>query len=941
MATITPTAQQQDVLDQIKGYFETKYGPEGYHKIFAIFLSAVAGSGKTSTIMMIAEMIAQLERDYGTHIEWTSLSFNKIIQITTNAKYQERGLREVAKTTNSLGRSILAEAGRSGQCHPIGKLDKYKYDNIIKNYCRANQNLIPYVTGPAKESELGLVSKIKRLVSASRLAYVEPSEENLLSLIEHYPDTNIDPYSPYWPFIWKAIQPVGKLGIEMYQFDGSHDFDDQIFLPLALDVAAPVYDLICIDEAQDLNKVRTQLVERALKSNGCAFFVGDRRQAIQGFAYADTASVDNIIHHMGAIEMPLTCSWRCDLNIIKLAQVINPEIEVRPGAPGGTIGMVGDDYIDMMESGYYHPTNKDLCKDPDFGLCRVNADLVKACLTAIRKGKYAVVRGRSIGDSIVKLLKKVLETRPEAYDLRKLNDALYAYYADQAASLTGRKNAEEEIDKLSDQIDTLDALIDGYWMSTPVTPSLADLLEFITSKFQGDEGDPEEKREGPLPIIFSTVHKAKGLETDRVFILRPDLMPHPMASKYGKAWQIEQEYNCLYVAITRPRKELYFVGGIPAILRDKYEELTAPPALTDADAGAAVAEVGRIIEMAMEQATVVTEETDDLPSNEDQETVQAPASAPTEPKKGKGRKAYDQADRKQPLQFLIDPDMRRALKSYVESLNLSGDISEFTDGAKLTETDVIIAALLALPGFSSHFETSDVYTSYVDRKERQRQIHEASVQQKGGKKQHAPALPQPQEDDDGPGGGQPGPQNDRIIDTLRTLGQQMLEEEEDTVSMRDDSGFSDWLVERMPPASLFPEVAPVQETREVRRVFYTCSSKFCGRSWAVDYYISSDGQMYRTTETGQIVYAALDFQICPYCSNERRFLKRSIMRKASYSSRRKCDPRCWNARPGSPCRCECGGTRHGLGEQGSAKQVEFIGKDLLSLQAKQEDGEGE
>ena len=58
-------------------------------------------------------------------------------------------------------------------------------------------------------------------------------------------------------------------------------------------------------------------------------------------------------------------------------------------------------------------------------------------------------------------------------------------------------------------------------------------------------------------ICLSTVHKAKGLESDRVFIIREDkfLLPHCMR----KAWMAEQEYNLVYVAYTRAKKYLGFV----------------------------------------------------------------------------------------------------------------------------------------------------------------------------------------------------------------------------------------------------------------------------------------------------------------------------------------------------------------------------------------------
>lgn len=59
-------------------------------------------------------------------------------------------------------------------------------------------------------------------------------------------------------------------------------------------------------------------------------------------------------------------------------------------------------------------------------------------------------------------------------------------------------------------------------------------------------------------IMLSTIHKAKGLENDRVFFLLPDIIP----SKYAtQPWQIEQEMNLKYVAITRAKKELIYVWG--------------------------------------------------------------------------------------------------------------------------------------------------------------------------------------------------------------------------------------------------------------------------------------------------------------------------------------------------------------------------------------------
>ena len=60
-------------------------------------------------------------------------------------------------------------------------------------------------------------------------------------------------------------------------------------------------------------------------------------------------------------------------------------------------------------------------------------------------------------------------------------------------------------------------------------------------------------------IRLSSIHKAKGLEADRVFFLQlpKARCPHPMAKT---PWQYEQEKNLLYVAYTRAIRELIIVS---------------------------------------------------------------------------------------------------------------------------------------------------------------------------------------------------------------------------------------------------------------------------------------------------------------------------------------------------------------------------------------------
>ena len=58
-------------------------------------------------------------------------------------------------------------------------------------------------------------------------------------------------------------------------------------------------------------------------------------------------------------------------------------------------------------------------------------------------------------------------------------------------------------------------------------------------------------------VTLSTVHKAKGLESDNVWIIVPNKLP--LIFKDQKDWEFEQEMNLKYVAVTRAKKVLTFV----------------------------------------------------------------------------------------------------------------------------------------------------------------------------------------------------------------------------------------------------------------------------------------------------------------------------------------------------------------------------------------------
>lgn len=118
------------------------------------------------------------------------------------------------------------------------------------------------------------------------------------------------------------------------------------------------------------------------------------------------------------------------------------------------------------------------------------------------------------------------------------------------------------IELLVDKVDTIYILMDH-------AQDVGDLIKNIEDMFVDESGD------NSGVVMFYTVHKAKGLECGRVFIIEPQLMPFPKAATEE---DVRQEINLLYVAITRvlatqhTEGRLFFAGSMPSILRSQGGE---------------------------------------------------------------------------------------------------------------------------------------------------------------------------------------------------------------------------------------------------------------------------------------------------------------------------------------------------------------------------------
>ena len=345
---------------------------------------------------------------------------------------------------------------------------------------------------------------------------------------------------------------------------GKITFDDMVYLPVVLNLPVFQYDLLLVDECQDLNRCQQALAKRAGKR---LVLCGDPKQAIYGFAGADAESMPRMARelgitiecdaypgqptrwtdHCGCIILPLTVTRRCGKVIVKEAQKIVPDFEAHESCPEGKVS-----YASYCGGRPGPQSYHERVMDGDFILCRCNAPLVSQCFQFLKAGRKANIQGRDIGQGLISTVRKLalikLASDPGAENwcsvpelVGKLSDWLHQETAKEQAK---RNPSEARLIALKDRHDCLVCFTDE-------ARTVRDVIVKIESIFTDDKVNPG--------IRLSSVHKAKGLEADRVFLLQPkgaEVM-HPMAkSEWGK----EQNRNLLYVAITRAKTELVYVS---------------------------------------------------------------------------------------------------------------------------------------------------------------------------------------------------------------------------------------------------------------------------------------------------------------------------------------------------------------------------------------------
>lgn len=502
--------------EEKKEFVPSKYQSEIFdfiqHGEGNVVVEAAAGSGKTYTIIKCLELIKPEDKVLVT-------AFNKDIVEELKKKINLPNVD--VKTLHGLGLRMLNSNFRK-------KIDQkpntFKYQSYIYNNINELSEDKYYELDFKKRRQY--LDNVIQLVEFGRY-YLCTSIKDLEFIEERY---GICTYTNEKEVALKVME-WGKSNIDTI------DFTDMIWLPneLKLKPMGLIYDWIFVDECQDLQKAERELLLRCRKMSTRMACFGEGIQAINAFMGSDADSFQELRKLPNTISLPLSISYRCAENIVKYANKWNPTME---SSGDGRTGKVLFD------------VSLDAVKDGDMIVCRTNAPLLQIYCKLVLLGKKCFIRGKDIGSNLKKLVESTKEKKLNI-NLRnkgvfsKLYDKLFDSIDDVMKKYHITFEMALEDMTIEEKLDTIEAL---YAIATGLQTS-DELIERISSVFSDKKSNDG--------ISLSTIHKAKGLEADNVYIACASLFDE-MHCKHD--WERQQEFNLEYVAYTRAKNTLGFLS---------------------------------------------------------------------------------------------------------------------------------------------------------------------------------------------------------------------------------------------------------------------------------------------------------------------------------------------------------------------------------------------
>ena len=308
------------------------------------------------------------------------------------------------------------------------------------------------------------------------------------------------------------------------------DFADMVTLPAMFpEFINETFDYIFLDESQDCNAAQTKFIQNILNPKGGRLIsVGDHFQSIYGFQGSSIDSFKKIQEQFKATVLPLTVTYRCAKKIVELAQTVYPDV-IQPH-PDAIEGDVRQGSLMEAEAG-------------DMVLCRNTKPLIASFFTLIANDKKAYIVGKDYEKGLIDLAETVSASDVEIVISnmeRKLDNLL----ADLKFNGTFNPKVSPKYIALLEKCDIIELILNKIEKPSLLVSTIRDIFH-------------EDKK----AIRLISIHRAKGLESKRVFYIETFEGEKLIPSKYAKMeWELTQEENLRFVAYTRAKEQFITIN---------------------------------------------------------------------------------------------------------------------------------------------------------------------------------------------------------------------------------------------------------------------------------------------------------------------------------------------------------------------------------------------
>lgn len=479
------------------------------HSTGNIKINAVAGSGKTTTIIEYAKV-----RPATARILY--LAFNKSVKLEAQKKFSDKGLNNVkVETAHSLAyRHIVSQYGY--KVRPRA----YRTNEIVA--------LLDLKSNGEKHAEYIVANHINKFITY--FCNSDKYKVQDLNYLDTVSDAKAKAFvSSFYDYIEKQarllLSKMDKGEIEVI-----HDFYLKKF-----QLSNPIlhYDYILFDEGQDASSA---MLDVFLKQKATKVIVGDTHQQIYGWRYAV-----NSLEKADFKTYCLSTSFRFSQDIANLAMdVLKWKKHI---SRKSRFVITGKGSAGKTQS-------KAVIARTNLGL------LLKAIeyVTQKKKVKNLYFEGNINSYTYA-------DDGASLYDILNLYNGKHHLIKDKLIKeMKSLEELEDYVEKTEDaQLGMMIGIVREYGNDIP------DIIKAIKEKHI--DSDEKEKAE----MIFSTVHRCKGMEYDAVQIVNDFITEEKLEKlKADKEHpysvdKLNEEINLLYVAVTRTKNNLH----IPETLMPK------------------------------------------------------------------------------------------------------------------------------------------------------------------------------------------------------------------------------------------------------------------------------------------------------------------------------------------------------------------------------------